>query len=80
MARITVKVEPLHADGTACDHAVSPSGKPRDPDSGCTGRCSYRVWCSSCGQVGEPHGLRVLAEPEQSRHRAQHQAQLAATR
>ncbi|MEW2577772.1 hypothetical protein [Streptomyces syringium] len=38
MARITVNVEPLHADGTACDHAVSPSGKPRDPDFGCAGR------------------------------------------
>ncbi|MER7540115.1 hypothetical protein ABTX77_35850 [Streptomyces sp. NPDC097704] len=32
MAHISVKITPLHPDGTECTHAVSPSGKPRDPD------------------------------------------------
>ncbi|MFD4866878.1 hypothetical protein [Streptomyces sp. NPDC058412] len=77
MARIAIKVEPLHADGTVCLHAVSPSGKPRDPNSGCTGRRSYRVQCSACGTVGTPHGLCVLAEPEQTKRRGQHQTALA---
>ncbi|MFG2668816.1 hypothetical protein ACGFY6_31840 [Streptomyces sp. NPDC048387] len=76
MARISVKVVPLHPDGTECTHAVSPSGKPRDPEAGCAGRRNYAVVCSACGPVGEPHGLRVLAEPEQSKHRDSHKAAL----
>jgi hypothetical protein len=76
MARITVKIEPLHPDGSICNHAIRPSGKPRDPNSG-TGRRSYRVQRSTCGTVGTPHGLRVLAEPEQTKHRQEHQAALA---
>ncbi|WP_239104387.1 hypothetical protein [Streptomyces sp. SID339] len=74
MARISVKIAPLHPDGTECTHAVCPSGKPRDPDAGCAGRRNYAVVCSSCGRVGEPHGLRVLAEPAQSAHRDSHKA------
>ncbi|GGP90271.1 hypothetical protein [Streptomyces melanogenes] len=74
MARISVKIEPLHRDGTMCTHAISPSGKPRDPGSGCTGRRAYRVVCSACGPVGEQHGLRVLAEPAQTAHRDSHRA------
>ncbi|MET9483624.1 hypothetical protein [Streptomyces sp. NPDC006638] len=74
MARISVKIAPLHPDGTECNHAVRPSGKPRDADSGCTGRRRYAVVCSTCGQVGEPHSLRVLAEPAQSEHRNSHKA------
>jgi hypothetical protein len=31
-----------------CDHAIKPSGKPRDPESGCTGRAAYRATCK-CG-------------------------------
>ncbi|WP_331747526.1 hypothetical protein OG365_40820 (plasmid) [Streptomyces sp. NBC_00853] len=76
MARISVKITPLHPDGTECTHAVRPSGKPRDADSGCTGRRNYAVVCSDCGPVGEPHGLRVLAEPAQSAHRDSHKAAL----
>ncbi|MEU2770787.1 hypothetical protein ABZ628_29190 [Streptomyces diastaticus] len=53
MARISVKVIPLHPDRTECTHAVV---------------------CSACGPVGEPHGLRVLAEPAQSKHRHNHKA------
>ncbi|MGW7347982.1 hypothetical protein [Streptomyces sp. NPDC054854] len=69
MARISVRITPLHPDGTECAHAVRPSGKPRDPDAGCASRRNYAVVCSSCGPAGEPHGLRVLAEPEHSKHR-----------
>ncbi|MFL4953287.1 hypothetical protein ACJ6WE_39850 [Streptomyces sp. MMS24-I31] len=79
MARIKIAIDPLHADGTVCTHAIKPSGKPRDPDSGCTGRRSYQVMCSEHGKVGEPHGLRVLAEPAQSAHRDEHRKALAAT-
>ncbi|MFD7631849.1 hypothetical protein ACFV7Q_38600 [Streptomyces sp. NPDC059851] len=74
MARISVKIAPLHPDGTECTHAVRPSGKPRDPDSGWAGRRNYAVMCSTCGPVGEPHGLRVLAEPAQTAHRNSHKA------
>ncbi|MEW1817765.1 hypothetical protein [Streptomyces diastaticus] len=74
MVRISVKVIPLHSDRIECTHAVSPSGKPHDPDAGCAGRRNYAVVCSACGPVGEPHGLRVLAEPEQSKHRDSHKA------
>jgi hypothetical protein len=42
------QIEPLHADGTVCEHPTAPSGKPRDPDSGCTGRHQYRAGCE-CG-------------------------------
>ncbi|MFF4138064.1 hypothetical protein ACFY1B_42820 [Streptomyces mirabilis] len=67
MARITVRVEPRHADNSRCEHDVKPSGKPRDPASGCTGRTAYAVVCSPVGKVDEPHGLRVLAEPASPR-------------
>ncbi|WP_267892005.1 hypothetical protein [Streptomyces pactum] len=40
MARITVRVEPRHADNGPCTHEVKPSGKPRDPHSGCPGRAA----------------------------------------
>ncbi|CAM5608270.1 hypothetical protein ACIPPN_30965 [Streptomyces diastaticus] len=72
MARITVRVQPSHADNTPCDHPVKPSGKPRDPDSGCTGRARYTVLCTTCGPVGEPHRLRVLADPAAATHRGEH--------
>ncbi|MFE7077262.1 hypothetical protein ACFU96_44975 [Streptomyces sp. NPDC057620] len=72
MARIKVSIDPLHPDCTVCTHAIKPSGKPRDPDSGCTGRRAYQVVCSEHGNVGKPHGLRVLAEPAQTAHRAEH--------
>ncbi|MEU7553102.1 hypothetical protein AB0B01_12270 [Streptomyces sp. NPDC044571] len=76
MARISVKIAPLHPDGTECTHAVRPSGKPRDPDSGCTGRRHYAVVCSACGPVDDPRNLRVLAEPAQSAHRDSHKTAL----
>ncbi|MFD5814729.1 hypothetical protein [Streptomyces sp. NPDC127038] len=72
MPRITLKITPLHPDGSVCTHAVRPSGKPRDPLSGCPGRQGYAVECSACGRVGTPHTLRVLAEPAQSAHRDSH--------
>ncbi|MBT2546130.1 hypothetical protein J7E99_37090 [Streptomyces sp. ISL-44] len=71
-----MKIAPLHPDSTECDHAVSLSGKPRDPASGCAGRRSYAVVCSACGLVGDPHGLGVLAEPAQTRHRDSHKTTL----
>ncbi|MFB7852375.1 hypothetical protein ACFC34_35910 [Streptomyces sp. NPDC056053] len=51
MARISVKIAPLHPDGTECTHAIS-----------------------TCGPVGDPHALRVLAEPAQTAHRDSHKA------
>ncbi|MEU6444800.1 hypothetical protein [Streptomyces sp. NPDC047046] len=78
MARIRISINPLHADGTVCTHKIKPSGKPRDPDSGCTGRKNYQVVCSEHGDVGEPHILRVLAEPAQIAHRDEHKKAPAA--
>lgn len=78
MARITVRVEPRHADNSPCDHAVKPSGRPRDPESGCPGRTQFAVVCSEHGDVGEPHHVKVLAEPAAVEHRQEHRAALAA--
>lgn len=74
MARISITIQPLHADGNVCTHEVGPNSQPRDPNSGCTGHRSYLVQCSACGTVGTPHGLRVLAKPEQRKHREAHKA------
>ncbi|MFD9794250.1 hypothetical protein ACFWXK_25240 [Streptomyces sp. NPDC059070] len=71
-----MKILPLHPDDTECTHAVRPSGKPRGPNAGCADRRNYAVVCSACGPVGEPHGLHVLAQPEQTKHRASHKAAL----
>ncbi|MEU6310773.1 hypothetical protein [Streptomyces sp. NPDC047014] len=54
----------------------SPAGKPCDADSGCAGRRNHTVVCSACSQVGESHGLRVLAEPALSAHSDSHKAAL----
>jgi len=77
MARISVRIAPLHPNGTECDHAVRLSGKPRAPAPGCTGCRSYAVVCSACGPVSEPPDLRALAEPTQTSHRDRHQTALA---
>ncbi|MEV6550955.1 hypothetical protein AB0M57_19920 [Streptomyces sp. NPDC051597] len=76
-ARISVKITPLHSDDTECTHAIRPSGQPRDADSGCNGRRNYAVVCNACGPIGQPHGLRVLAEPAQSAPHDSHKAALA---
>lgn len=73
MARITITIESLHADDTVCEHALRPSGKPRDPASGCTGRTGFRATCSDCGVIASAY-LRLLVEPEARAHRAGHKA------
>ncbi|MGW1596961.1 hypothetical protein [Streptomyces sp. NPDC002343] len=78
MARIRIWIDPQHRDGTVCEHAITPSGKPRDPKASCTGRARYQVMCSDHGAVGEPYGLRTLAESTQAAHRNNHKAALAA--
>jgi hypothetical protein len=77
MARITIRVEPRHADNSPCAHAVKPSGKPRDPVSGCPGRTQFAVVCSEHGDVGGLHHVKVLAEPAAAEHRQEHRAALA---
>ncbi|GGP80498.1 hypothetical protein [Streptomyces melanogenes] len=77
MARITVRVEPRHADNSPCPHPVKPSGKPRDPNSACTGRSSFPVVCSAHGDIGGVHHVKVLAEPAALAHRQEHRAALA---
>lgn len=57
---------------------MKPSGKPRDPGSGCSGRTAYAVVCSEHGDVGEPHHVKVLAEPAAVAHRQEHRTALAA--
>ncbi|MPY55553.1 hypothetical protein [Streptomyces acidicola] len=78
MARITVSVEPRHADNSPCDQPVKPSGRPRDPSCGCIGRTAYAVVCSEHGDVGDPHHVKVIAEPAAVAHRQEHRAALAA--
>ncbi|MEU6353180.1 hypothetical protein ABZ896_28290 [Streptomyces sp. NPDC047072] len=75
--RITVQVEPRHADNSACEHSVKPSGKPRDPESGCPGRTQFAVVCSEHGDVDQPHHVKQLAEPAATEHRQEHRAALA---
>jgi hypothetical protein len=79
MARIRIWIDPQHANGIVCEHSTKPSGKPRAPASGCTGRARYQVTCSEHGPVGEPHDLRVLAETAQTAHRDSHKATLVPT-
>ena len=40
---------------------------------------NYQVVCSQHGNVGKPHGLRVLAEPAQSAHRDEYKKAPATT-
>ncbi|MET8411081.1 hypothetical protein ABZV34_23765 [Streptomyces sp. NPDC005195] len=77
MARIIVGIEPRHADNSPCDHAVKPSGKPRDPDSGCPGRTAFAVVCSEHGDVNSPHRVKAVAEPAARAHRDEHRTALA---
>ncbi|MFI6689092.1 hypothetical protein [Streptomyces sp. NPDC050485] len=77
MARITVSIEPQHADFTKCEHEVKTSGRPRDPESGCTGRAQFQVVCSEHGAVGKPHYLKLFADPAAIEHRQEHRAALA---
>ncbi|GGX56440.1 hypothetical protein [Streptomyces chartreusis] len=70
--RITISVEPRHSDNSRCGHLVKPSGKPRDPASGCTGRTTYAVVCSQHGDVGTGHHIKALAEPVAREHRQEH--------
>ena len=74
--RITIRVEPRHADNSACEHAVKPSGKPRNPESGCPGRTQFAVVCSEHGDVDQPHHVKQLAEPAATEHRQEHRAAL----
>ena len=74
--RITVQVEPRHADNSACEHLVKPSGKPRDPASGCPGRTQFAVVCSEHGDVDQPHHVKQTAEPAATGHRQEHRAAL----
>ncbi|MCX4579848.1 hypothetical protein OHB41_43110 [Streptomyces sp. NBC_01571] len=77
MARILVGIEPRHADNSPCDHAVKPSGKPRDPDSGCPGRTAFAVVCSEHGDVHSPHHVKAVAEPAARAPRDEHRTALA---
>lgn len=46
MARITATITPIHDDNSVCTHSVTSTGKPRDAESGCTGRTAYTASCS----------------------------------
>ncbi|GDY49085.1 hypothetical protein [Streptomyces antimycoticus] len=54
MSRITVIVEPRHANNSPCKHAVKPSGKPRDPESGCPGRTGSPSCAASTATSADP--------------------------
>jgi hypothetical protein len=69
MARITVHIEPRHADNSRCEHAVKPSGRPRDPESGCTGRTAYAVVCSEHGDGRRARDEKDVERPVHGRLR-----------
>jgi hypothetical protein len=71
MARIVIKVQPEHEDGTVCEHPTAPTGLPRDPKI-CDGRRGYRPRCTTCGPVGERQGIRSNADALARSHREQH--------
>jgi hypothetical protein len=77
MARITIRVQP-GTPTTARDHQVKPSGKPRDPQSGCPGRTRFAVVCSERGDVDQPHHVKQLAEPAACAQRTEHLAAFSA--
>lgn len=67
MARTTIT--PVHDDATPCQHPVTSTGRPRDPQSGCTGRTAYALRCS-CGW--EPDGgptARVVQNDRAAGHK-----------
>jgi hypothetical protein len=74
MARIVIKVQPEHEDGTVCQHQhpTAPTG-PRNPKI-CSGRRGYRPRCSTCGPIGERQGIRSNADAAARSHRDQHAA------
>lgn len=49
MKRLHVRLRPLHADGTWCNHRVGPAGEPIA--EGCTGRHHWAAKCSRCRPV-----------------------------
>lgn len=63
------QIEPVHADGTVCQHPTAPSGKPRDTGSGCTGRHHYRASCE-CGWE-QTDSIRESLKYARERHRDQ---------
>ncbi|MCX4581055.1 hypothetical protein OHB41_49785 [Streptomyces sp. NBC_01571] len=77
MVRILVRIESRHADNSPCTHSVKPSGKPRDPNSGCPGRTAFAVVCSEHGDVGNLHHVKAAAEPAARDHRDEHRTALA---
>lgn len=75
MVLVEVTIEPVHADGTCCDHQGQSRGKPSGTATGCTGRTGYQVRCSEHGVVGEPRCLRLLSQPAACKHLDSHRHQ-----
>ncbi|MEU5298025.1 hypothetical protein [Streptomyces umbrinus] len=57
---------------------MKPSGRPRDAESGYTGRIAYQVVCSEHGDVSGCHHVQALAERAAAAHRLEHRAAPAA--
>jgi hypothetical protein len=79
VARITATIRPIHddADNTVCTHPVTSTGKPRDPQSGCTGRAAYTATCSA-GDWTETRSTRAELEYLRDVHFGTHLAKPAA--
>ncbi|MDH6107910.1 hypothetical protein P3T36_006369 [Kitasatospora sp. MAP12-15] len=72
MARVTMPITSVHADGTPCTHQVNQrTGLPKDPTSDCTGRTGYAATCSACDETITKH-LKLLVTPEVTKHLRQH--------
>ncbi|MER5642327.1 hypothetical protein ABT095_35975 [Kitasatospora sp. NPDC002227] len=72
MPRTTMPITGIHADGTPCTHRVNQrTGRPKDPDSDCTGRTGYGATCSTCNETVTNY-LKLLVAPEVAKHLRQH--------
>ncbi|MDN3356031.1 hypothetical protein [Actinomadura sp. DC4] len=66
--RHTAPIVRLHADGTECNHKISPSGQPR-PGQGCPGPPTYSATCKATGCGWESTaGIRAIVEDAKRTH------------
>ncbi|MFI2673158.1 WhiB family transcriptional regulator [Streptomyces albidoflavus] len=63
---------PLTVEQTRLLHLDRTHNGRRGRRHSAPGRAVYAVVCTTCGTVGEPHHLRVLADPAAANHREEH--------
>jgi hypothetical protein len=68
MARITMRYQSIHPDGTVCEHRLTTRGSATE--DGCTGRDHWRAACS-CG-TKQTAPLKVVLKPKADAHLRDH--------